>query len=158
MNRLGLQSWWSQRAVREQSILKFAGAVIGLALLWWVALAPGLRTLRTFEATRAAQATQLQTMQQMQAQARVLQAQPKLPHAQAVQALQASVQQSFGPKADFTSSTANATVILRGVNAESLAQWLAIARTQARSTPTQARLARTGSVWSGTLTMALPPT
>ena len=108
VNTMGLQSWWAQRAPREQTILKFAALLVSLALLWWVALAPGIRTLRTFEATQAAQAAQLQAMQQMQAQAQVLLAQPKLPQTQAVQALQASVQQAFGAKADFTSSAAHA--------------------------------------------------
>lgn len=157
MNTLSLHTWWSLRAPREQSILKFAAALVGLAVLWWVALAPGLRTLRTYEATHAAQATQLQAMQQMQAQAQALQAQPRIPQAQAVQALQASVQQAFGAKADFSSSAANATVTLRGVSPEALAQWLASARTLAHCAPTQARLTRAGTAWSGTLTMALPP-
>jgi general secretion pathway protein M len=158
MNTISLHSWWSQRAPREQTILKLATSLVGFALLWWVALAPGLRTLRTFEATRQAQATQLQAMQQMQAQAKVLQEQPRIAQAQALQALQTSVQQAFGTKADITSSAANATVTLRGVSAESLAQWLASARKQARSAPTQARLTRAGATWSGTLTLALPPT
>ena len=156
MNSTQLQAWWAQRAAREKTILKFAALLVAIALLWSVALAPALRTLRTFDDQHRSQETQLQAMLRLQAQAQSLQSQPRLSQAAAVQALQTSVQQVLGPKADFSNSAGNATVTLRGVSAEALAQWLASARTEAHASPVQAHLSRNGSTWSGTLQMGLP--
>lgn len=148
--------WWAQRAPREKTILRFAALLVAAALLWSVALAPALRTVRAFDAKHAAQEAQLQAMLRLQAQAQGLQAQPRLSPAAATQALQTSVQQAFGPKADLSSNAGNVTVTLRGVSADALALWLANARVEARASPIQARLTRTGDTWSGTLQMGLP--
>lgn len=156
MNRTQIQAWWEQRAAREKTILQFAALLVGAALLWSAALAPALRTLRAFEGKHQAQEAQLQAMLRLQAQAQSLQSQPRLSQAAAVQALQTSVQQALGAKADFSNSAGNATVTLRGVSAEALAQWLASARIDAHASPVQARLTRTGTDWSGTLQMGLP--
>jgi len=57
-----------------------------------------------------------------------------------------------------------ATITLKGVSANSLATWLAQARTNARALPAEARLARSpastassGTLWDGTLVVNLPP-
>lgn len=155
MNSTQIQAWWAQRAPREKTILQFAALLVAAALLWSVALAPALRTLRTFDDKHRSQEAQLQAMLRLQAQAQSLQSQPRLSQAAAVQALQTSVQQVLGPKADFSNNAGNATVTLRGVSAEALAQWLASARTEAHASPVQARLSRTGNTWSGTLQMGL---
>lgn len=157
MNTATLRIWWSQRPAREQTLLQLGGLLLAAALLWSVALAPALRTLRTFETQHASQATQLQNMLRLQAQAQALQAVPSLSQAAATQALQLSVQQTLGASADMTIRGDNATVTLRNVSAESLAQWLASARTHARCTPLQAHLTRSAAGWSGTLQLALPP-
>lgn len=156
MNTATLRLWWSQRPAREQTLLQLGGLLVAAALLWSVALAPALRTLRTFGTQHAAQAAQLQTMLRLQAQAQALQAVPPLSQAAAIQALQASVQQTLGTAANITVSGDNATVTLRGVTPEALAQWLASARTTARCTPLQAHLTRSAAGWSGTLQLALP--
>lgn len=157
MNTANLRLWWSQRPAREQALLQLGGLLVAVALLWSVALAPALRTLRTFGTQHAAQAAQLQTILHLQAQAQALQAVPPLSQAAATQALQASVQQTLGTTANITVSGDNATVTLRGVTPEALAQWLASARTNARCTPLQAHLTRSAAGWSGTLQLALPP-
>lgn len=156
MNSAMLQAWWNQRPAREQTLLKLATALVAGAVLWSLALAPALRTLRSFDAARAAQAKQLESMLRLQAQAQALQALPRLSQAAAAQALQLSVQQAFGASADISLHGDSATVTLRGVAAESLAQWLASARTNARCAPVQARLTRGAAGWSGTLQMGLP--
>lgn len=156
MNTTPIQAWWEQRAPREKTILKFAALLVAAALLWSAALAPALRTLRTFESKHQSQEAQLQAMLRLQVQAQSLQSQPRLSQAAAAQALQTSVQQALGPKADVSNSAGHATVTLRGVSPEALAQWLASARTEARVTPIQARLTRAGNAWSGTLQMGLP--
>ena len=50
---LALQARWSKLAAREQNLLLGAGAVLTLALLWWLALAPALATLRSAPARHA---------------------------------------------------------------------------------------------------------
>ena len=155
MNSTQIQAWWAQRAPREKTILQFAALLVAAALLWSVALAPALRTLRTFDDKHRSQEAQLQAMLRLQAQAQSLQSQPRLSQAAALQALQTSVQQVLGPKADFSNNAGNATVTLRGVTAEALAQWLASARTEAHASPVQARLSRAGNTWSGTLQIGL---
>lgn len=156
MKAATLRAWWSQRPPREQSLLRLGALLVAVGLLWSLALAPALRTVRTFDAKRTAQDAQLQAMLRLQAQAQALQALPRLSQTAATQALQASVQQAFGALADVTVSGDNATVRVRGVTADALAQWLGNARSNARCVPVQAHLTRAGTGWSGTLQMALP--
>ena len=156
MNATALQHWWEQRASREKSALRSAAVLMAAALLWTQALAPALQTLRSFDAKHAELDTQLQTMLSLQAQAKALQALPRMTPTAASQALRESVQKAFDKNADFTINGGTATVTLRGVNADSLAQWLATARSQANSAPTNASLSRTPGGWSGTVQMALP--
>jgi general secretion pathway protein M len=151
-----LQSWWSQRPAREKPLLLGAAILVSAALLWWVAIAPAVRTLSGFDAKWAAQDAQLQTMLRLQNQAQSLTAQAPLSTAAAAQALLASVQQSFGTQADVQIQGNSATVTLRGVPGEALAQWLATARANARSVPVQTRLKRGPNGWTGTMQMGLP--
>lgn len=156
MTTHALHAWWTQRPPREQALLRGCGVLVGLALLWSVALAPALRTLRSYETQRTAQDAQLQTMLRLQTQAQAAQALPRLTPAAAAQALQASVTPAFGTHAELALAGGTATVTLRGVDATALAQWLASARANARSVPVQARLTHAANGWSGTLQMALP--
>ena len=151
-----LRAWWQQRDAREKTLVALAATVVGAALLWGLAVAPALRTLQTSAAQQATLQDQLNAMARMQAQARALQAQALLSQAEAAAALSASVQQAFGSAADITIRAADASVTVRGVSADALAQWLATARTNAHAVPLQARLARTGATWSGTLQLGLP--
>ena len=156
MNATALQLWWEQRVSREKWALRSAAVLMIAALLWTLALAPALRTLRSFDANRVQLDAQLQTMLSLQAQAQALQALPRMTQAAASQALRESVPQAFDKNADVTMNGGIATITLRGVSADTLAQWLATARTQAHSAPTNANLSSTPNGWSGTLQMALP--
>lgn len=153
---LPARQWWQQRNAREKSLLRAVALLLALALLWALALAPAVRTLRSFDGQYARQEAQLQTMLRLQAQAQRLQAQPTLAPASAAQALQASVQQAFGAQASVSLQANSATVNVREVSAQALAQWLASARTQAHAAPQQARLTHSAQGWSGTLQMDLP--
>ena len=44
--RRALQQRWQALADRERLLLMLGGTVLGLALLWWVGLAPAWRTVR----------------------------------------------------------------------------------------------------------------
>ena len=156
MNTANLRLWWGQRSHKEKWTLKLAMALLAGYLVWALALAPALRTLRSYEVSRIKLDADLQTMQGLQAQAQALQSMPRLSHSTATQALRDSVQNAFGKNADFSANGANATVTVRGVSADALAQWLLGARTEALSAPVQVRLSNTTSGWSGTLQMALP--
>jgi general secretion pathway protein M len=64
------QAWWPELEVREQRLVIGAGALLVLAIVWWVALAPALRTLSSSAAEHARLDAQLQQMTQLQAQAK----------------------------------------------------------------------------------------
>ncbi len=154
--QLALRSWWQQRDAREKTLLTLACALVSTALVWGIAIAPALRTLQKSAAQQTVLQDQLQTMARMQVQAKALQSQAPLSQSEAAAALSASVQQAFGSGADITIRAGDASVTLRGVSADALAQWLATARTNAHAVPLQARMTRTGSTWSGTLQLGLP--
>lgn len=173
--REALQAHWTALAPREQRMVALAVALVLLALLWWVALAPALRTLATAPAEHARLDAQLQQMRTLQAQATTLQAQPRLQRDEALRALEGSVRQGLGANAQFAGAGDGANVAMRGAPADALAQWLAQARANARAVPREAHLTRSQTAaappskgsdkatdeaarvrWDGTLVMALP--
>lgn len=155
-----VRAWWAQRHAREKKLLTTAAVLVTLTLVWLVAVAPALKTLRQLDATRSTQEAQLQTMRGLQAQAQTLQAQPRLSASAASQAFKVATEKAFGTQADITLSNGSATVNLRNVSPDALAQWLASVRSNAHATPLQARISRsaTGSNigWSGSVQLALP--
>ena len=72
-----LRARWQTLAPREQNLVRAAVALVVLALLWWLALAPALQTLRTAPARHATLDAQLQRMQALQAEAQQLQGAPR---------------------------------------------------------------------------------
>ncbi len=151
---------WQRLAAREQALVLLAGAVLILALVWWLLLAPALHAWRSSGARHAALDAQLRQMQQLQAEARQLQDAPRAAPEGALAALRASTAQLLGAHAQLAVLGGQVNVTLQAAPADALAQWLAQARTGARAVPLQARLTRSpGSApaWSGTLTLALPP-
>ena len=170
-----LQARWTAMAPREQMLVRLAVSVIVVALVWWVAIAPALRTLGSAEARQRMLEAELQTMQSLQMPAQMLQAQPAINRDDAVRALQASVTQTLGASAQLNAAGDQATLTLRSTPAEALALWLAQARVNARALPTEVRLTRAvapapsapsaalspaarppAAAWSGTLVLSLP--
>lgn len=141
------QAWWPELAPREQRMVIVAGALVALALIWWVALAPALRTLATAPAAHAELDAQLQQMAALQIQAKALQSQPRANREDALRALETSVRQGLGPNAQIQVAGAGAgegvLVTLRATPADGLAQWLAQARGNARAVPREVHLTRT---------------
>lgn len=137
-----LRARWKTLAPREQSLVLAAGTVVAVALLWWVALAPALRTLRDAPAQHAALDAQLQRMQALQSEALQLQAAPAAPAGDASQALRTSLTQRLGTQAQINILGDRATVTLKGAPADGVAEWLSQARSNARTVPVEARLAR----------------
>jgi len=183
----GLRGHWQRLAAREQTLVLTACAVVALALLWWVGVAPALKVLQQTGARQRSLDLQLQQMQGLAAQVQALQARPVLKYDDAVRALEASVK-DLGPGARLTMAGDRATVTLKSVPASALAPWLAQARVNARALPAEVRLVRAAvpsapapvppsapgmnapalaaaspsagpalASWDGTLVLALPP-
>ncbi len=175
---LALNERWRALAPREQSLVLTASAVVAAALLWWLAIAPALATLRAAPARHATLDTQLQHMQRLQAEAQQLQSAPKTGPGDAVGALRMALTQQLGKTAQLNVVGDRATVTLKAAPADGLAQWLTQARSNARTTPLEARLTLSGAAatapsaptpvvlggqsiaaparWDGTVVLALP--
>ena len=172
-----LQERWRALAPREQNLVLAAGAVVALALLWWLAIAPAMATLRAAPARHAALDAQIQHMLRLQTEAQQLQSAPKTGPGDAVGALRAALTQQLGKTAQLNVADDRATITLKGAPADALAQWLAQARSNARTTPLEARLTRSAAApapantsqpvalgnptmaparWDGTVVLALP--
>lgn len=166
-----LRARWASLELRERRMVAIAATLVALALLWWIALAPALRTLAAAPAEHARLDAQLQQMVTLQNRAKVLQAQPRLNRDDALRALETSVRQSLGTNAQLVTASGDgaATVTLRATP-DDLAQWLAQARGNAHAVPREAHLTRAAAApaaggkdpqppkvrWEGTLVMALP--
>ncbi|GAB3482750.1 type II secretion system protein GspM [Polaromonas eurypsychrophila] len=159
-----LRDRWAEATPREQGLIRSAAALAGLALVWWLLVAPPLRTLSQGQIAQASLEVQWQKMQSLRAQALALQTAPKLSRDEALRALDAAVRQQFGAAAQLSVLGDSATVTLRNAPANALAKWLPLARVNARALPSEVRLTRTNTlppgqaVWSGSIVLSLPPT
>jgi general secretion pathway protein M len=155
-----LRARWQQLAPREQALISTAALLLGIALGWWVLVAPALQVVRQADQQAQALQTQLQTMQTLQAQAQALQGRPALGFDEAVRALERATQETLAGTARLNIVGERATVTLQGSSADALAQWLTQARLNARALPLEAQLQREdgaqGAVWQGSLIMGLP--
>lgn len=158
-----LAAAWARLEARERRLVALAAAVVGLALLWLLALSPALRTLRQAEVQRAELAAQAQQLQQLQREAEALKGLPRLGHDEALRALEAAARQRLGASGQLSVVGDRATLVLKAARADALAPFLADARANARANPVEARLTRTGDnapgapvLWNGTLALSLP--
>lgn len=150
-----LAARWQTVSGRERQLVLAALALLLLALLWWVGVAPALATLRSAQTQRQLLDAQLQQMQSLQMQAKVLQAQPRIALDEARRLLEASVK-PLGATAQLMLAGERATVTLKGASADAVAQWLTQVRLNVRAVPSDARLVRSASgAWDGTLTLNL---
>lgn len=171
-----LRARWQALAPREQTLVLAAGGLIAFALLWWLAVAPALATLRAAPTRHAQLDAQLQHMHRLRAEAQQLQSAPNPARGDSVGALRTALTQRLGKTAQLNVVGDRATVTLKGAPAGALGQWLAQARSNARTTPIEARLTRSAVTppnttapamlgnpaaaaprWDGTLVLALPP-
>jgi general secretion pathway protein M len=157
MNTELLRQRWRSLAPREQALVGAAAGLVGLALLWWVALAPAIGTLRSADAQHGALDAQLQQMRRLQAQARAMQSQPRQGRDEAMRQLEAAIREHLGVSARYTIAGERVTITLVNTPADGLARWLTQVRSNAHALPGEARLARnaTGG-WDGTLVVTLP--
>lgn len=168
MNAIKL--WWTSLGAREQRLVSIAGGLVGLALLWIVAVSPALTTLRTASKEHAAADAQLQSMKLQAEQATALRAQRALGYDESLRNLESSVKQTLGTGATLSVNDTRASLAIKGVSADALSLWLGQARINARVVPSEARLQRstassatattatstTGAAWDGVMVLSLP--
>ena len=166
-----LQTRWAALQPREKTLVLASAVLVLAALLWWLALAPALKTLRSAPQQHQALDAQLEQMKRLQAQATQMQSQPVLDQDASRRALDAAVKQRLGASTQVNVVGDRATVILKAVPADAIAPWLAQVRTNARALPVEARLVRSTAPvgtkpgeastppparWDGTVVLTLP--
>jgi general secretion pathway protein M len=151
------QQWhalWRTLGVRERRLLVVAAALIGIALLWAIAVRPAWRTLRDAPVRVEALDAQLQQMQRLAAETRELRALPKVGAVQSDEALRAATQR-LGPNAKLALLGDRATLTLNGVPGDAFTAWLGEARSAARARPIEAQLSRGPNGYSGSVVLSL---
>jgi general secretion pathway protein M len=149
-----LRQRWDALGARERLAVAAAALVLGLAVLWLLALQPALRTLREAPVERARLEQQWQAMQRQAAEAAELRAASPLAPGLAAQALQAATDRLGGAGA-LSLQGDRAVLSANGVEGPALLQWLGEARSGARAQPVEARLSRDGRGWNGTVVLAI---
>lgn len=162
---------WQSLSAREQKLLRISAALLGLALLWWLALAPALRVLAGAEAERARLTRQWQQLQWVVNEAAQLRPRAQAGGETSAEALRkigegvfGSAPQMLEPQSDAASKERRVLVMqftLRAVSAERLAEGLAALRLNAHARILSADLRRApggtgGALWNGTIHVALP--
>jgi len=178
-----LRTFWQPLGPRERAAVVLAALVVGIGLVWGLLLSPALSTLRQAEQQRADLTAQAQQMQRLAQQAATLRAMPHIKSADALRTLQTTTQEQLGDTAKLTAQGDRANVTLAHVGAAPLAAWLAQVRANARASVLEMHLTLDTSTsgantetanapanpassaaspnapttWSGTLSLALPP-
>jgi general secretion pathway protein M len=152
-----LKARWHSLAARERRMVSVAGVLLLLAFLWFVAIAPALKTVRAAPAQLAKLDAQIQTMQRDAADARTLRSVAPVGAAQSSAALRASTD-ALGSAGRILVSGDRATLTVTSASAAQLRDWLADARGAARARVVEANLtqaAGSGGL-SGTVVVSLP--
>lgn len=166
MNMKFLNSLQSMPLKDRQRLLAL-GLVLLALMLWTWQLSPAFKTLRDMPAQLAQLQDQTQKLKLMQAQAQALQKSPRVQAKDARTLLQKVVTENLDNGARLNIEGTRATLTISRVSAESLAQFLALARTQAQALPIEAQLQKftdAGApktnipvdLWRGTLILSLP--
>ena len=149
----------------RQRLLVLASVFLSL-MLWTWNLAPALKTLREVPLQLTQLDAQTQQLKAMQAQAQTLQKSPRIKSNEAASLLQKAASEVLGNGARLNIEGTRATLTLSGVSADSLTQFVALARTQSQTMPIEAHLQKfsaSGSaskdskeLWRGALILSLP--
>lgn len=155
-----LQAAYTRLAPREQRAVALAAWVVGLGLLWWLAVAPALNTLRLAPERHARLDEQLAQMRSMAATAESLRAQNTARPQSRDDVLRALEQAtaSLADSAQLSVLGDRATLTLQNTPPDALAQWLSQVRVNARLMPLEANISRATepAAWSGSLVLGGP--
>jgi general secretion pathway protein M len=157
---LALSVALSRLSSRERTAVTIATWVIGLGVLWWLAVAPAIDTLRQAPARHARLDAQLGQMQRMAATAESLRSQSSAQPPGRDEVLRAleTATTALGSTAQLSVLGDRATLTLRNTAPDALAQWLAQVRINARLLPVDSQINREpGSPgWNGTVVLTGP--
>ena len=145
---------WAAMAPRERAWMGAAGAVIGVFLLWSMAIQPAWHTLRTAPAQIDKLGVQLQTMQRLAVEVAELRNSAPVSASQAGAALQSATQR-LGSRAQLVLQGDRASVTVKGLSGNDLNNWLAEVRSGARARATEVQLTREAQGYSGTVVLSL---
>lgn len=153
-----LQARWQAFSLRDQRVLSALAGLIGLLIFISLAVTPALNTLHDSDSRRSQIAQQQAHMLALQAQAQALQNRTFLSRDEALRQLQ-----SITPNThmQLQAQGTRVSVQVKAMPAADLAQWLAQARQQAQTLPTEAHLTRnaastSATAWDGNLVLNLP--
>ena len=149
-----LRGWWSALGQRDRRLLGGTALLLGLALLWMLAVQPALRTLARAPSEIDKLDTQWQSMQALAAEAQQLRAMPPVTPEQAAQALEAATAR-LGEQGKLALQGERAVLTLKDASSAGLRDWLAEVRAGARARPIEANLTRSAQGFSGTLVLSL---
>lgn len=149
-----LRTWWATLSRRDQRLVTLGAAVLGLFLVWSLAIRPAWTTVRAAPAQLDALELQLQSMQRLAAEARELRAAPSIGADQSAAAVKAASDR-LGERAKLTLQGDRAVLSLNGIGSEDLRNWLAEVRSGARARPIEAQLARGPQGFTGTVTLTI---
>jgi general secretion pathway protein M len=147
-------AWWQGLAERERRLVAFGAVAVVLALLWWVAVGPALRTVLAAPAELDAAERQLQAMQALAAEARELRSMPPVGPEQAAAALRTATER-LGDDAKLVLQGDRAVLNLNNVASGELRDWLQEARSGARARPVEASLTRSANGLSGSIVVSI---
>ncbi|MBL8342801.1 MAG: type II secretion system protein M [Rubrivivax sp.] len=149
-----VRQWWLALARRERRLILAGSTLVALSLLWWLALAPALRTIQRAPAQIDAAEAQLQQMQRLATEARDLRAVTPVPADQAANVLKAATAR-LGDKGRLSLQGDRAVLTVAGVSSVALRDWMAEARSGARARTIEANLSRGTSGLTGTVVVGM---
>jgi general secretion pathway protein M len=152
--RLELRSRWASMAPRERHAITAALVLIGLFLVWSVAVQPAWRTLREAPAQLDQLDAQLQQMTRLASESRELRGATPVSGTQAMAALQSATER-LGAQGRLAIQGDRVTLTLIDTSPEALKAWLGEARSAARARPVEAQLSRASTGYSGTIVLSL---
>jgi len=148
--RTQMQAFWRERAPRERLILGMAMLVIGIAVVWMIAVQPALRSVREAPAQLDQLDTQLHEMQRLALESKALRDPVQIPPGQAASALKAATER-LGDAARLTVQGDRATLTVTGVPGSALRAWLGEARTAAHARAIDVQLLRNPQGYAGSV-------
>jgi general secretion pathway protein M len=157
---------WASLASRERMLVGSAIALIAVALLWWVGISPALTKIKQARQAAPQLDAQLQLMRAQASEASTLKAQRQLSYDESLRSLENSIK-TLGAGAALSVNDARASITLKAVSGDALAQWLAQVRANARLVPSELRLQKTAAAtaaansasattWDGSVVLSLP--
>ena len=145
---------------KDRKLIQYLALALVFSLLWFWNIAPALKTYQEAPNQLAQLERQTENLKALQAQALALQKAPRVKVQNVGAVLQQSSTEILGNSAKLNLEASRATLTLNNVSPEALAQFLAVARSQAQAMPIEAKLQKnktgTVEVWRGTLILSLP--